>query len=169
MHQVLDVVPSHLGPFVDAAGGAPHVLRVEQKQLKSAHGELGDAIALDVVAGLPDGTTHLLNHVVVDLAEGLEALNRLVIVECGGRPPGEKERAHEHRDCIVALLELERNFGGRRVIGVFLFLAVVGLFIRVLAAVTPCLAPAFESIPLSTREVPHRVVGIGGFPQYCLV
>ncbi len=153
VRKVLDVIPSPLGPFVNATGGAPHVLRVEQKQLKLAHGELGDAIALDVVAGLPDGTAHLPNHVVVNLAEGLDALNRLVVVECGGCPPREKEHAHKHHDCVVPLLELERNFRGRRVISVFLFLAVIGLFIRVLTAVTPCLAPALESIPLSTREV----------------
>ena len=40
--EVLEAVKICLGPLVNATGGAPHVLCVEQKQLQAAHVELRD-------------------------------------------------------------------------------------------------------------------------------
>jgi hypothetical protein len=72
--------------------------------------ELRDGVAQCAFARLPDGAAHLLDHVVVDFAKGVEALNSLVRPECGGRALREEKRASEHRNCAVAGLEFEWFF-----------------------------------------------------------
>jgi hypothetical protein len=83
----------------------------EGVQLEAAYRELRDGVALHAFARLPDGAAHLLDHLVVDLAKGVKALNGLVRPERGSRALREEERAPEHRDCAVAGLELDRFFG----------------------------------------------------------
>ncbi len=116
---------------------------------------------------LPDGAAHLLDHVVVDLAKGVEALNSLVSPERGGRALREEKRATEHHNCVVALLEFDRFFGwGVDVFipsfgFVFLFVtAVDGVFVRGLAAVPPCLASTLEGLIVSnSMSISARVWG----------
>jgi hypothetical protein len=107
--------------------------------LEPAHRKLRDVVALCIFARFPDDTAHLLDHVVINLAEGVKALSSLVVVEGSSRSLREEKGA--------------RNFRVRGVVSVFIFLAAVSVFVRVLTAVTPSLAPALESIPFSTREV----------------
>jgi hypothetical protein len=81
--KVLDVVQGHFSPVIDAAGGAPHVFRPEGEQLEATHRELGDPIALRIATRFPDNLAHLLDHVIINLTEGVEALNGLVIIASG--------------------------------------------------------------------------------------
>jgi hypothetical protein len=60
------------------------VLCPKGEQLEAAHRELGDAVALDAVSGLPDGTTHLLDHVIIDLVKGVKVLISLLRLHCRG-------------------------------------------------------------------------------------
>ena len=121
---------------------------------------------------LPDGAAHLLDHVVVDLAKGVEALYSLISPERGGRALREEKRATEHRNCVVALLEFDRFFGWGLDVFIpsfgFVFLvvtAVDGVFVRGLAAVPSCLASTLEGLIVSTRHE-HRSAGLGPLSDY---
>jgi hypothetical protein len=140
--------------------------------MSNTYRELGDGITQRAFARLPDGAAHLLDHVVVDLVKGVEALNSLVSPERGGRALREEKRATEHCNCIVVLLEFDRFFGWGVDVFIpsfgFVFLVVTAVdsaFVRGLAAVPPCLASTLEGLIVSTRHE-HLSAGLGLLSDY---
>jgi hypothetical protein len=94
-------------------------------------------------------------------------LDSLVSPERGSCAFREEERATEHRNCVVAILEFDGFFRwGVKVLipsfgSVFLVvITVIGVFVRGLAAVPPFLASTLESFIVSTRHE-HLSAGLG--------
>jgi hypothetical protein len=99
-------------------------------------------------------------------------LNSLVRPERGSRALREEKRATEHRNCVVALLEVDRFFGWGLDVFIpsfgFVFLVVIavdGVFVRGLATVPPCLASTLEGLIVSTRHE-HLSAGLGPLSDY---
>ncbi len=100
---------------------------------------------------LSDDTADPFCHFVLNIPEGFQVLDHLVVIEGNGGTLPEPEDAHEHADGVPAVLCFEgRVFSHPWFFGVILIL---GLFVGVLSARSMLPASVLELVVLGPRQM----------------